>query len=352
MIRTCISIGVLALTLLGATSQRASAQVVIAPSLPTTTTPTDAQKARTRKAYDKARQAYQRRRYKEALRWAKTAWATTPNASTALIVATIYGVMNKPCESLEYLLLSNDLGPGDDERSRIVSSLAQQAPRCDPRTPLGWLVVQPVPAAATIRVAGVVLEGRRTIAISEGHYEVRFSGEGLIPTAIEVDVVRGAGAVAAARLQKAPVEEPAPGIDKSGRVAGRLIAEAGRRLPLARADPLPTREVDRTAAWSLLATGGVLLAGGGVLFGVAVGAVDDANELAAQPPGTPGREDAYNRAADRAQNFEIAAWVTGGLGLALALSGTILALTAEPEDVRVAPAVSSQGAGLTGHFRF
>ncbi|MCB9726894.1 MAG: PEGA domain-containing protein [Deltaproteobacteria bacterium] len=201
-----------ALMFLGAlTSHRAASAEVMAPELPETGGASAADRATARAAYDDAAEAYGAGRLEDALAAADRAWVALPNASTALIRATILGDMKRDEEAFEAYLLAADLSPTADETSLVNAGLARHGGRSTP--PMGWLVVTSVPDGAQAQLDGVVFVTPRTVGLSAGKHTLEVAVDGYLPGQFTVTARAGRGGSYEARLQhpagiQPPTEEP------------------------------------------------------------------------------------------------------------------------------------------------
>ncbi len=314
---------------------------VVVPTLPERgSTGTDAVE-RGRTAYLAASRHYNRGRLKKALASARVAWAAVPNASTALIVATVLGQLKSHCEAMKFLLLASDLKPQPAEQQRIAKGLAASAAACG--SGMGWARVAATPASAAITVASVAVKSGRTIGLAAGEHRIEVTQAGYVAQEDSVVATTGVGvrlkytlsekAVAAPRAPVEPVVTPRPAIEP----APQLTRPHSRPV--------------RWPAWVALGTGVAVTGVGAVLYGLARGEASTAADLAAPQDGLaePDRETRYNAAACSAEDLQTAGFVAGGIGIAALITGIVLvSLPADAPDVTVSPTRT----GMAIHGRF
>lgn len=310
------------------------------PDLPSGEAPSPAEVSLAQEAYAKASELYYQGEVDRALPHAEEAFELLPNASTALVVATIHAEGGQPCDAMDHGLLALDLGPTPAERDATVELLAEVASKCTPGW--GWMTIgkseSPRPNI-TVRAASV--PPGRTIAVVAGNAAARidFGVRGTVSRESAIEV--GVGSVL--EIPAAPPAQPP-------------VPEPGASVPVVvgaqeTADPSgdPTFE---TAGWALVGSGAAAAVVGGVLIGLAYDSANEANDLA----GTTGdpalvRAD-YNDAKRRAEDFQVGGWVTGGVGLAAVTTGIVL-LTLEPESadtVSIGPTWTQPGMWVRARF--
>lgn len=332
------------------------------PALPEARELTDRDRAQVTRAYGQASEAFGKRRYATALKHADKAFAIAPNASTALIRATVLERLDRPREAVEALLVARDLGPTEGEREAIEAALGAHGSALG----LVWIEVRGAPAGVSVAIgdARVVGGGPRTVALPVGVHDAT----------AEADGYRAARVALEARLDAAA----APLAAASGEASARVGPGAVVTFTLAEEVEAPSVVVappgedaggsalggDGTGGgvdgrWVLIGGGLGVVAVGVVTHILAAGEASEADRWARPRDGVSesARRANYDAAVDAKGGLEAASWVLYGVGAAAAAVGVVLlALDGTPEagraDVEVAPWAAPGAAGLTLDARF
>ncbi len=302
--------------------------VVIVPDLPPTKTPDQAAVQAGLKAYQRATKAWRRGRLKAALEAARQAWSEVPNASTALIVATIAAELKDSCTALTHLLLAADLDPSPEERAAIHRDLPDRAKGCAPG--YSWARLETDPPTATLTLAGHLVPATRLIAVAAGTHPVTIEAPDRLPKTDEVTFVAGSATRSSWALKEKPqpIARPEP-----------VPKPKPKPIPVV----LPTRPPpDRTTEYALIGTGAAALALGATSLALAFTNAAEAKDLHQDPTA----EDDYNAARTRSRIFEGTAYGLAGLGAGALVWG--LVLLTSPADAALNP--SPGGATLTVSF--
>lgn len=267
-------------------------------------------------AYGRAVKKHTARDIKGAIAEADIAWRTVPNASTALIRATLLAEDGQHLEAFTAYLQGADLDPTEEERALILAGLAKEGPLCTP--PRGWVRVLPSTPQGPVRIDGVAVTPPRTIGLEAGDRPVKASATGYETLEQTVGVLAGQERVVQLTLTEAKPEPPV--------VVTPPVIE-----PVATVTP-PTVIVEPPAEgppilpWTLVGAGGALAITGGVLVGLAAGAADDAATYALPAAGVTSdeRRQSYESAQSDASTFQTAGWVLMGAGVASAVTGAVL----------------------------
>lgn len=183
-------LAVLVLSLVALTSTQAHAKL-IRPLLPPAAPISDAQRATAVASYERAARAYENLQLGLALTEADHAYRALPNASTALIRATILGEMGSHEAAFAALLQAADLQPTHDERILIQAALARHSAAASPA--FGWLSVRTEPSGAMVSLDGEAFVAPRTVGLSVGAHALRIELAGFLPAERTIDVLAGAG---------------------------------------------------------------------------------------------------------------------------------------------------------------
>lgn len=175
---------------------------VLLPDMPETGRATDSDRADARAAYEDATEAYGAGRLDDALDAADRAWKALPNASTALIRATILGDLKRDRDAFEAYLQAADLTPAPEETSLIDAGLAKHGPRVSP--PMGWIVVRSTPAGADANLDGHAFRTPRTVGISAGKHALELEADGYRPAQSTVTARSGRATTSMTKLVTAP----------------------------------------------------------------------------------------------------------------------------------------------------
>lgn len=336
-----------------------------APELPEARELTDRDRAQVTRAYRQASQAFGKRRYATALKHADRAFSIAPNASTALIRATVLERLDRPREAVEALLVARDLGPTEGEREAIEAALGAHGLALG----LVWIEVRGAPAGVTVAIgdARVVGGGPRTVALPVGVHDAT----------AEVDGYRAARVALEARLDAAAAPLAAASGEASasvgpGAVVTFTLAEEVEAPSVVVAPPGQDADGDALGGdggdgggggvdgrWVLIGGGLGVVAVGVVTHVLAAGEASEADRWARPRDGVSesARRANYDAAVDAKGGLEAASWVLYGVGAAAAAVGVVLlALDGSPEagraDVEVAPWAAPGAAGLTLDARF
>lgn len=341
------------LLLLPVGGQAAAVKSVILPDLPDRAERSDADKAAAKRAYGEVEQAWGRGDLGSALGSADEAFRAVPNASTAILRATVLGAMNRPDEAFAALLVASDLGPTPEERTAIDQGLAQHGAALAP--PAGWARVTVEPGAADVTIDGVRLRAPRTVGLTVGAHALHIAAPGYGPQDVTLDVPAVQAVAADYRL----VPEPAPPVEPPP-------APEPDAVPLVEPQPGPevTVRSDSGSPWSpvlpwvLLGGGVALVATGGGMHAWAVQAADDTSKYAEPVAGLSDdeRRSRFDQANEDMQLRGTLAYVFYGVGGAAAVTGAVLlildATRAEPAPVAVLPSGEGGAAGLQVLGRF
>lgn len=293
------------------------------------------------RAYEEASRRYGAGDSTGALPFADEAFHAVPNASTAVIQATILADLARPSEAFDALLVAADLDPTPEELTFIREGLAQHGPACVP--PLGWARVAVAPDAARWTVDGAPAAGTRTVGLTAGEHLVVVEAAGFAPDTRTVTVRAGEEATLALTLTALPtpvpvVEVPPPVVEPPPVVAH----------PAAAASPWSP-----VLPWTLLG-GGVAVALTGV--GMHVWAMEAADDTSTYGSPVEGMSDDVRRkkfedADDAMQLRGTLAYVFYGVGGAAAVAGSVLlildATRPVPSGVAVSPLALPGGAGVS-----
>lgn len=313
------------------------------PVMPATAAPGAKARAVATDAYGKAAKAYYKGRFGAAQTHAERAWAAVPNASTALVLATIHGQRKRHCQALDFGLLALELRPSREEEKTVAATVLEHGPRCE--SGYGWLRVELSPKETTATLSGTPVPLSRTVAVPVGRHELVMEREGYEGERMPVRVAAGGGSTIQLVLRKrTPHVRPEP------KAPAPVSPEpAAVEVVAVRPDLAP----DRTAQWVLIGSGAAAVAGGVALFVVALDAAGDAAALSEAGAGgldDPTRQARYESASQKTSDYQTAAWVVGGAGLVAATIGIVLAATTgsgeSGRDVGLAPAVLPHGGGV------
>ncbi len=179
---------------------------VLLPELPETGRATDADRADARAAYEDATEAYGAGRLDDALEAADRAWRALPNASTALIRATILGDLQRDRDAFEAYLQAADLAPAPEETTLIDRGLAKHGPRVSPA--MGWAVIRSTPPGADASLDGYAFRTPRTVGVSAGKHQLELEADGFLP--IQVAITARSGRATSSTTRLAPNALPIP----------------------------------------------------------------------------------------------------------------------------------------------
>jgi tetratricopeptide (TPR) repeat protein len=320
--------------------QRASRQILVAcalvalasggafalvvPKLPAESTVSAKDQKRAEIAYGKAYEAYGNGDTEGALKQANRAFKALPNASTALIRATILSAMNRTRKAFEAYLVAADLNPVPDELQLIDAGLAQTGAALTP--PMGWTSFKTTPTGAKVALGEGSFKAPRTVGLPAGQHYFNISAVGHVGTAGNVTVNAGRGsnlsfALAAAQRQEAVVRTSP-------------VVEARPSPPRTTAAAVPSAAATKAAAgpghtlsYTLMGVGGGAMIGGIVSYVGALNAIGKANEAT--------NEADYNKFNDEAASSQAMAFGLLGVGAAVLGYGVWSFLDA-PDDASTA----------------
>ncbi len=337
------------------------AQSVVIPRLPRVHVPSADQQTRAERAYDEARRRYQKGDLPGALSNADEAWEAVPNASTALIRATILAKMKRHDDAFAALLVGLDLDPTDRERDLIENALANNGPLCSP--PLGWVRVEVTPAGARVEVAGKTFDAPRTIGLPAGSHALRISATGHERIDDSLDLRAGRSTRAKYRLTAAaaPAREPAAAVALAPVAPRPVPAETAEapdlaREPVVRASVRPAWR--KALPWTVLGTGVAAIAVGAGLHAWALDAVHDTEKYGQPIAGMTDaeRKVAFDRANDHMKtrgNAAIAMYCVGGAAVAGGVAWLVVdAVKGKKGGTAVVPAIDGETVGVAVAGRF
>jgi len=303
------------------------------PILPTAEELTPRQKASVKRSYRAASAAFARRHWTRALRFADKTFELLPNASTALIRATVLEKLDRHEEAFLAYLLAVDLGPSEQERALIAEGLGRVGASLD----AGWLDVAATPEQATIFVEGVAFSDHRNVGLTGGEHEVVIEHEGYVTRRERVTITVGGRTSLSVALEKAP-PPVVESLDDNASVADVTV-------------PVLPPEEPSDAGWWVVGGGAAVLVAGIITHVAAVDAADEADGWAAPRPGvsSAAREVRYAEAVSRKDDLEAATWVCYSLGAAAVATGVVLILLEgepEPGQATVTPVAVRGGGGL------
>lgn len=251
----------------------------VVPPLPKTDNVSDADRSRAERAYEEAYGAYGESNMPKALRASEVAFKALPNASTALIRATILAAMGRSAASFEAFLQAADLSPTGDERGLIEAGLAEHSVSLVP--PLGWVTIKTTPIGATVTVGDASFPAPRTIGLPEGSYRIILSSKGYEGQTDTISVSAGRGS--RERFALTPKAAEATG-------SGDAKAKAKKKKPKKRKPKKKATKkgrtkpkTDNTLAWAFAGGGGVSLISGIGFHAWAFSALDEVNRFRAPP---------------------------------------------------------------------
>lgn len=222
------------------------------------------------------------------------------------------------------------------------------------RTHIGTLVVssdvEPAEVWINRRRAGTTGAPLHVLA-GDVTFEVRVAGRTSLTRTVAV--VPNGVAREAVRFS---LDEPAPdgaaqasqGATGTTSNVANAVSEGPRNDPDARALPPPsTGGAQRALGWAAVGTGAAFVVGGVAAWFLGRSAADAYNNDPTCPGvGAPAQSDSCASAQSTAATLEPLAWVAGGLGVALAVTGAALVGTASA--ARTSPAVSHRCGPVVG----
>lgn len=290
-------LGILAVAVftLAGTASSAQAEVLV-PELPQRTAP-DLKKARAeaKKNYDMAAKALGEGNGKEALLYAKIAYATLPNASTAALLCIALRENGQEKDAFYHCLVGLSLKPSNDEKRLINSTIADLGRAVK----MGWADVQVDPADAQVEISGAKFKGSRVVGLSAGDHTLAVSREGYKPRSMSVNITEG-------------IQVPA------------ILALSQNAIKTTSTVQVETEPTWMTyAGWSFVGVGGALvIAGVGIqLAGLSASSEEDLSD-------------------EEAAAYNVQTGVLAGIGGALAVTGIILVVLdpGEKKEVKVGDA--------------
>lgn len=343
-----------------------SGPTVIVPVIEATATLTPKQAA---KSHAKARKLFTKGKYAKASLAAEAASGSIPDHPRyALMAALALERLGRPCaalrRSLQALTFHGRVVPDRDLKSKRVlnSALKGQSKRCAAGTRYGFVRVVVTPSHASVTIGSTPVGTPRVVAVAQGAHDFQATAEGYQDGGIVVAKV-SAGKTRSVILKLAKEAVAAPVDTTTGRFSGAQLATLGTLAP--KAGTIPTSPIPAEAGGSdavaigLLVSGGLVLVGGGVMYGLAHSKAGELGEL--QVPASFGSveekaafETDFNDRASELQLFETIGWVGIGLGAALIVGGAIALAVGDEEtaDLNVGVGVLRGGgtATLSGRF--
>ena len=311
------------------TARAAPEERVLLPDLPKKPQVTDADKATAKEAYAAVEDAWSAGDLAKALQSADEAFRAVPNASTAILRATVLGELKRPREAFKALLVASDLDPTPQERAAIAEGLAKHGVALP--SPMGWARVAVEPPDAEVLVDGVRFRAPRTVGLALGDHAVHVSAPGSVPADATLSVPAAGEVEARFRLEQEPVlpvaPDPPPVIVPSDEpIVTEREPAAGRGTPV-----LP---------WVLVGGGAALIATGGGMHAWAIQAADDTSKYANTVEGLSDddRKKKFDQANDDMKLRGTLAYVFYGVGGAAAVAGAVLLIldAVESDDAPVA----------------
>ena len=317
------SLLLLLLTLGAALVEAEPSPVLLIPERPAQRAVTDDDRARAARSYEEVQRRYGDGDLPGALAAADEAFRAVPNASTALIRATILGGQGRHREAFAALLVALDLEPTAEEQELIRRGLAEHGPACTP--PLGWARFAVEPADARITVAGVAVPVGSAFGIAEGTHDVRVEREDYEPLDRVLAIRAGGETTAAFTVARLPDPAAVDGTVAAGRDLGmEAVPPAAEPVVVATGERSWARK--KLASWILIGSGAALL---GVGAGMHVWALDAADETTRYSGPIVGmtdedRQRRYDQANDDMKLRGTLAYVFYGVGAAAAVTGVVL----------------------------
>lgn len=285
--------------------------------------------------FERADKASRKGRLERALQPAGELYELKPTARNALILGMLLGALERHEEALEFYLIAWHLEPNDEDRDAVRQGLEKTSAAAG----FGFLEVGVAPASAAVTVAGQRLPaGVKRVALKVGSHAMAAEAPGFTATKTHVRVTKGRVTQISLELTK-KAEPPPP--------------EPPEKPPEPQEEPPePASGSDlEVPGWVLTATGGALVIGGAVFFGLAAGTSSDLDEV---PPG----DNAGYRDLEGSMGMQQSlAWVLTGVGVAALVTGVVLLAlepAAEDQTTLTAPALVPlrDGAALSASWRF
>lgn len=335
----------LALGPLAAPAQAAPGKAALLPALASKPQVTDLDKETARQAYADVERLWGAGDLAGALTHADVAFRAVPNASTAILRATILDALAQPCDAFAALLVASDLGPTPEERAALGEQLPRQGALCTPR--MAWATVSVVPPDAEVTVDGATFRAPRTVGLPLGEHAVRVAAPGYEP----LEATLGADAVGPIEARYQLQLEPIP-------TALETPPEPPRPDPVV-ADPVVVAKAPpedapgpRLLPWFLIGGGAAAL---GTAVGMHVWAVDAADQTSRYAQPVEGLSDDQRKARFDQANEDMKlrgtlAYVFYGVGGAAVVAGTVLLFVdpwAEGDALAVRPMAAPGVSGLT-----
>lgn len=287
-------------------------------------------------AYVRARDAYAGGQLQQALDAASEAFQALPNASTALIRATILGAMGFDPQAVAAYLQTRDLDPVANELQLIEQGLAKHGSLQAP--PVGWLRVQCLPPDVQLEVDGYPIPNRRTVGLAAGQHQVRVRGQDGVELSEAVEVVAGQGGTWARTLPAAHIEPPVVPPDEPA-----VTGTPGDGLDIAAQSATGSAELTsiQIAAWTLLASGLAVAGGGAGLHAWALDAAADAERYRRPQAGMSDetRKTRFDRARQDAEAGRAGTGVLYAVGAAAVATSLVLFI------IEIVDVIGSDGGG-------
>ena len=241
-----------------------------------------------------------------ALEAARQTFELLPNASSALILATIYTELGQPCAAFDVGLVALDMDPTPAEYKMLSESLVSHGKECG--TGFGWIQLDIDPEDTVVRLEKTVLPNGRRVGVAAGLYPIDLTAPEHDSHTSNVSISAGTGFLLRTKLVK--TEKVVQAAPKSTIVA----------MPL----PPQGRPNFAPYQWTLLGVGILGISAQILMLSKAYTAEEKASELA--EPSTQASDDrqrAYERERENATTWARAGWVVGGIG-ATALGAAIV----------------------------
>ncbi len=303
-----------------------------------------------REAHEETRRLYGSDDLEGALRSADRAFEHVPNASTAMVRATVLAALGRPCEAFAALLVARDLEPDEGQLGAIRVGLEKHGTGCG--VGYGWLRFTLRPEAATVEVNGQRVGAGRSVGLPAGRHVVSVTAEGFRPESEEVPVVAGRGTnlelslVPLPAIRMGPAQRQPPSAEEARPRTPESLPESIRITPAA-------APAGNTLGWALLGGGAALMAGGGGLYAWARSAREVRDGYSKPDAGLSDseRKRLYDDADHAMRLREGFAWASLGAGAASVAVGAALLLSgdgAEPAGALLS--LDGTGVVLAGRF--
>jgi hypothetical protein len=320
---------------------------VLLPVLPPPAEITDEHRETATRAYADVERAWGEGDLEAALAAADESFAAVPNASTAVLRATVLAAMGRPAEAFAALLVASDLDPRPDERAAVAQGLATHGGTL--AAPMGWARIVVDPPDAVVTLDDVAFRPPRTVGLSLGTHAVRVVAPGYQAVDATIEVLAAAAVDARYSLAPTPAAPPldpaAPPLDPAS-------------TPVLHARPPGGGGGLGVAGWALVGGGVAIAAAGGGMHAWALQAADDTSKYAPPIAGLDDaeRERRFDRANEDMKLRGTLAYVFYGVGGAAAVTGAVLLILdagqGEPSGVAILPGAVDGAAGLHVLGRF